>query len=50
MVFVALSQGSFLILVAVVTRQWSDSYSDVLQLDAFRSEVTSVKIRSRILP
>ena len=50
MVFVALSQGSFLILVSVVTRQWSDRYSDVLQSDAFRSQLTSVNIRSRMLP
>ena len=34
MVFVALSQGSFLILVSTVTRQWSDRYSGVLQFDA----------------
>ena len=47
MVSVALSQGSFLILVSTVTRQSSDRYSDVLQFDAFRPELNCVKIRSK---
>ena len=49
MMFVALSQGYYLILVSVATGQWSDRYSDILQFYAFRSELTSVKIRSGIL-
>ena len=50
MVLWSFGQGSFLLLVYIVTRQWSNRYSDVLQFDAFRSELTSVKIKSRILP
>ena len=48
--FVALSQGSFFVLVSFVIRQWSDRYSDVLQFNVFRAELTSVKIISRIVP